>query len=310
MKAATHTEIYRPFRGELRERGLRAWPLVVAGVRTATKRKLPLLLLFGVPAIATVVFSFVVYAKYTAEAAMGSMPGGGFGEGLQAGMAAIVARRAAQQLAVANQILMFHSGMLWFALLVTAWFGSGLFSEDRRAGAHQLYFSRPLTRLDYFLGKFLVVAFFASLAQLVPGLVLCVVAAFSSPEWSFLTDQYDVVFETLAFASLWIAVTALASLAASSLASRRVFALVGLFALFVLSSGFATLLGEQVDPAFFAFSPVIDVYVVGRELFGVVGDAEIPVGASFGTSLSALVGLIVLFLAIIAWRLRRLEVVA
>jgi hypothetical protein len=36
-------------------------------VRTAVKRKIPLLLLFVPVAITTIVFSFVVYGKYAAE---------------------------------------------------------------------------------------------------------------------------------------------------------------------------------------------------------------------------------------------------
>ena len=84
--------------------------------------------------------------------------------------------------------------MKLFALLATAWYGSGLFCEDRRAGAHQLYFARPITRLDYFLGKFLVAAFFGACAILVPALVICLVASFSSPEWSFLKEEGDLVF--------------------------------------------------------------------------------------------------------------------
>src|SRR6188508_2919932 len=97
--------------------------------------------------------------------------------------------------------------MRLFALLAVAWYGAGVLAEDRRLGAHLLYFARPLTRLDYFLGKFLTVAFFGALASLVPGLFICLVAAWSSPKWSFIREESDVLWQTCAYASIWIVVT-------------------------------------------------------------------------------------------------------
>ena len=74
MKAATHTEIYRPFKGGLARGGWRWLPLARSTLRNALKRKLPLLL-FVPPAIATVIFSFVVYAKFVLESGGNPVPG-------------------------------------------------------------------------------------------------------------------------------------------------------------------------------------------------------------------------------------------
>src|SRR5437879_3710070 len=45
-----------------------------------------------------------------------------------------------------------------FAILFSVWAGSGLIADDLRTGALLMYLSRPLTRLDYVLGKLGVLA--------------------------------------------------------------------------------------------------------------------------------------------------------
>ena len=211
-------------------------------------------------------------------------------------------------LEVRNMIAQFYIATTMFSLLAAAWYGSGLLCEDRRVGAHQLYFSRPMTRLDYFLGKFLVCAFFVGCTVLVPGLVICGVAALSSPEWSFVKEQGDVIWRTVAAAAVWVVLTSSAVLAISSLASRKSFALIGCFALIMIPSAMAGLLGNLRDERFVALSPLISYHKVASSILGAtnvngppaqLGDAWIVIGV-----LSAL------SLAIIAYRLKRLEVVA
>jgi ABC-type transport system involved in multi-copper enzyme maturation permease subunit len=204
-------------------------------------------------------------------------------------------------------ILEFSKGMGTFALLAVAWFASGLFCEDRKAGAHQLYFARPITRLDYFLGKFLVAAYFALKAVLVPVLATCIAAAVFSPEWAFLKEEWDVFFRATAFSLLWTVVVCSLVLAASSLASRKSFALLGVFGFVMLSVPFAGILGQFVDRRLFALALLIDLDALGQAIFGRPTEIEGVTGASalgFVTLLSAFCW------AVIWLRLRRLEVVA
>jgi ABC-type transport system involved in multi-copper enzyme maturation permease subunit len=300
VKAATHTEVYRRFEGRLRTHPLRFWPVFAAGVRVAKRRRLTLLLLYAVPAMATVIFSFVVYGKYAAEAQM--MPGGFSG----GAMVDMFARRAMRQLEVRNQIVLFNTQMQFFALLAAAWFGTGLLADDRRAGAHQLYFARPLTRLDYFLGKFATAAFFTACAVTLPGLVICLVASFASPEWSFLKQEGDVVWRTLVYSLVWVVVTSSVALCASSLAPRKAFALAGFFGFFMVLQPFSMLLGELESPRYYALSPLNDLQQVGTSIFALeLTWPDLPLGLAWGV----LAGVTAVSLAIVAWRLRRLEVV-
>src|SRR5262249_23577707 len=138
--------------------------------------------------VATVIFSFVVYAKFSFE--QGVAPSAVTGGNAQAAPGVtMIGAMASQLIQVRDIIVNFVFWMSFFSALISAWSGSGLIAEDRRVGAHLLYFARPLTLFDYLLGKLLVVGAFALAGVLGPGLVICTVAAFASPEWSFVTEQ-------------------------------------------------------------------------------------------------------------------------
>lgn len=223
--AVTHTELYRRFDGELRRRPLRFVPIFLADLESATRRKLPLILFFAPPAITAIVYSFLVYARFTAEA---EVPGAGLDPAQMLALA-----MAKKMVAVNRQIAAAASVSRAFALLIVAWFGAGLIAEDRRVNAHLLYFSRPLTRLDYYLGHFCTVAFFGLCAVLVPGLVICVVATFSSPDFAFLREEWDVIAATVGYALLYTASLGAFVLAVSSLVRRKVLALALVFGLVI-----------------------------------------------------------------------------
>ena len=304
MKASTHTEIYRRFRGKLRPAALRAIPLFAAGWRAATKRKLALVL-FLPPLVATVIFSFVVYAKFSLES--GSTP-----EALGGGVRAPLLGAAASALIeVRDLIVQCDVGLNFFALLVMSWYGAGLIAEDRRSGAHLLYFARPLTRFDYVAGKLMIVASFGLLAALVPGLVICLVATLASPHWSFATEQPLVIVHTIVFGSLWSVVMSGAILAISSLAERKTYALVATFGFFLVTQAIAELLAHlQHDSRWRMLSPTLNlrriaVWMFGtRSLFGPRLDWDVA------GSWWSLLAFTLAWVLVLALRVRRMEIVA
>ncbi len=310
--AETHLEVYRRFEGTLRDYRVRAWPIWSTGLATALKQRRALLLLYLPPVVATVIFSFVVYLGFMAsEQIQREQPFGGSSGDIQERLARGAAMAAVsgglKMLEVSNQIIEFNKAMGFFALLAVAWFGSGLFCEDRKAGAHQLYFARPLTRLDYFLGKFGIAAFFGLCAMLVPALVICLVASLSSPEWSFLREKWDVIPRAIALSVLWTTVVTLLVLLASSLATRRSFALIGVFGYFMLSGVLGKGLGHLVDQRFSALSLGESLNTIGYQVLGRTDvNTSVPLPWAWGV----LAGFVAFALLVIAARLRRLEVVA
>ena len=303
--ATTNTELYHRFRGQLRVRFFRFAPLTLSGIRATSKKKIPLVLLFTPPLIGTVIFSFMVYARYAPEVIVGEM-------GANQEIAAAVAERVAEQVPdVKRQIVGFTRVLRVFAVLAIAWFGSGLFAEDRQCGAHQLYFARPITRLDYFFGKFFTAAFYGAGTVLVPGLVICLVAVLSSPNWSFLTGEWDVILKTALYSVFWIGIVTLVVLCASSLVKRRAFALIAVFAFFMFPSFLATaLVGITKDVRFFALSTLINSRRIGYWLFDIASSGPRSM-LSYDLSLAFLeTGTVaVLCLVIMAIQIRRMEVV-
>ena len=263
MKARTDTEIYRRFRGQLRPGASTSLALARSGIAAAVKKKLPLVILYAPPTIATVIFSFVVYARFSLQA--GVTPGALGGPSPATAIAASVASTLIQ---VRDQIVLFHLAMSGFTLLVIAWFGAGLVAEDRRTGAHLLYFSRPLTARGYLAAKFLTLLFFASIAVLVPSLVICIVATFASQEWSFLKQEGRVVPASIGFGLLWSVVWSSVMLAISSLFRRKTFALVASFAFFMFTGVVSVVLANlQEDDRYLMSSLQGNFQVVAAWMF-------------------------------------------
>jgi ABC-2 type transport system permease protein len=60
---------------------------------------------------------------------------------------------------------------LFFSMLVVLLIGPGLISQDLRFNALPLYFSRPLRRIDYFLGKLGVIGVFVGAVAVLPAVI-------------------------------------------------------------------------------------------------------------------------------------------
>ena len=304
MTARTNTEIYRPFRGTLGKTSFAFLALAGAGIAAATRKKLPMVILFAPPAIATVIFSFVVYARFSLEAgAPPSVLGGA------SPATAIAAGFVRTMIDVREQITLFHLAMSIFTLLVISWFGAGLIAEDRRLGAHLLYFTRPLSTTGYLAAKFLTLFFFAALVVITPGIVICTVAAFASPDWAFLKTEGQIVHQSILFGALWAAVWSSVMLAISSLFARKTFALVASFAAFMVTGVVSVVLANlQEDDRFLMVSLQGNFQRIAVWLFHMpqhIG-SQAPVGYAFAIVL----GTTALCWAVLYLRVRRMEAAA
>jgi ABC-type transport system involved in multi-copper enzyme maturation permease subunit len=302
VKARAELEVYRSFAGRLRDRRLRFWPITAANLRVMCKRKRALFVFYVPPAIGMIVGCFLVYVKFGGPQVLENSPGAEMGLPVAA-----ISAQLDQMIQIRAQIFGIMNFQVFFSMLASIWFGSGLLCEDKRAGAHLLYFTRPITRLDYFLGKFLTFATLAGVGIFVPGIVICIFAAFSSPEWSFLEQEWDLFFRVTAYALLWVVAIGSVTLCISSLASRRVFALIGTTAFFLFSQGVAQVLGQVIDRRFHAIGVLDDfMFMIGPSLF------EQPIMADFPSPGAAYVGIATisaLALFIVARRIRSWEVV-
>jgi ABC-type transport system involved in multi-copper enzyme maturation permease subunit len=304
QQASTHTEIYRPYIGQAGVRSWRSLPLARAQIARAFRRKLPLIL-FAPPLMATVIFSFVVYSKFALEAGINPTPGV---DNDARSPAALMGNMASNLIQVREQIVAFHLAMNLFVLLSVAWYGAGLIAEDRREKAHLLYFARPIRRSDYLLGKFLTVLPFGAVATLLPGVVICAVASFASPDWSFVKEEGDVIWKMLAFSLVSLLCFTSITLAISSLCQRKTHALAGTLGFFLLLDGIAALLWSlQRDRSWLVLSPFGSLRRIAAGLFDMPRTLGMRTDWSLSGSWAFILGLCALSLVVLWWRVRVME---
>ncbi|MEQ9406916.1 MAG: hypothetical protein RIK87_04285 [Fuerstiella sp.] len=108
-----------------------------------------------------------------------------------------------------------------------------LISQDVRSRAFLLYFSRPLTQLQYLAGKFATVAAFLLLTCTLPQLLLYLFAVLLSPDISVVAYTWDLPLRAIAASATMIIPTTMLALMLSSLTTETRFATFGWFTIWI-----------------------------------------------------------------------------
>ena len=200
----------------------------------------------------------------------------------------------------------FLSRQQFFVFIITIVLG-GLIADDRRANALQLYLSKPLTRVEYIVGKAAPLLILILGVTLIPALLLLLVQIVFSGSFSFLATNLFVL-PAITLASL---VRALLStftiLALSSLSkSRRFVAIMYAGLIFFTSSMHQVLRSITGSQAWAAISPGNMVDVFTDWVFRVRGPQPVPIYVA----VLVIVGLIAASLWVLERRVRPVEIVA
>lgn len=124
------------------------------------------------------------------------------------------------------------------AFVLTLTVGPLLVTPDMRNGALPLYFARPISRVEYILGKFAVLAGLLSVVTWVPGLLLFgLQAIFGGGAW--LGGHLRLAVALFLGAWTLILTYGLLAMAASALVKWRPAATAAIFGVFLFGSGFA-----------------------------------------------------------------------
>jgi ABC-type transport system involved in multi-copper enzyme maturation permease subunit len=113
-----------------------------------------------------------------------------------------------------------------------------LISQDIRSRAFLLYFSRPLGRFEYVLGKLVTVWAYLAMITIAPAIVLYVLGILLSPELSVVAATWDLPLRVLAATAVVSVPTASLALCISSLTQESRIAAFAWFAIWIL--GFVT----------------------------------------------------------------------
>ena len=227
-----------------------------------------------------------------------------FGEGgMAGGMAGMVLGLLQQSpMGLAWQLLFSAS---YASVIFPAVVASGLLASDRRTGALQIYFSRPVSRLEYLLGKIVACSSFVALTTVIPCLLLWLeTVAFgstSSYTWRTWIAPFAIVGAS-AFYALW---TVALVLAYSSLI--RWPALVAVLAIFtnLALEGVGKVLSMALhDKAWHVIQPSYAIGTLTAPLCGLSVPDWINPAAALGIGLVLPLAL----LAFVAARIRAVEV--
>ena len=117
----------------------------------------------------------------------------------------------------------FFKVQMAFIMVLVVVAGPNLISRDLRFNALPLYLSRPLGRLDYFLGKLGVIAALVAAVAVIPAVVAYLLGVVFSLDVSVLRDTWRLLPASLAYGLLIVVSAGTLMLALSSLSRRSLY---------------------------------------------------------------------------------------
>lgn len=143
-------------------------------------------------------------------------------------------------------------------VMLVALIAPPLIARDLRSRAYLLYFSRPITRLEYVIGKMAVVAAYLLMVTLVPGVALYILGVALSPEFAVFYDTWDLPLRVAAGSAIVIIPTVTFALALSALLGESRYATFCWFAPWVLGFvAFVSMTAMHESRAFHRRNPLL-----------------------------------------------------
>ncbi len=119
-------------------------------------------------------------------------------------------------------------------VLVVGIIAPALISQDVRSRAFLLYFSRPITRAEYVLGKSATVWFYLAMITTAPALSLYVLGVLLSPNYEVILATWDLPLRILAASAVLMLPTAALALCISSMTEESRYAGFAWFAIWIM----------------------------------------------------------------------------
>jgi ABC-type transport system involved in multi-copper enzyme maturation permease subunit len=167
------------------------------------------------------------------------------------------------------------NGFIIFMLMILGiFFGAELISGDIKFNSFPLYFSRPLDRKDYIMGKFAIIMFYFLMVTLVPNLILLLFKI-------ILTGKLEVALQTILALIIVPIITsflvASITLMVSSLSSNSRYVKIIIFVVFFFSDMLANILHEIFRNSYFhAISLTNNIRHMSSFIFGTKSRYHFP----------------------------------
>lgn len=252
---------YYGWDGELKSSIFMAWPIFIKGIQSAFKKKYAKAL-FGFAALPFIIFLTAVYISTKPELRMLTR----------------FVRLLKDDASFFNVFFTFDL-MLFNMILLCVFIGSDLISADLKFNALPLYFSRPIDRKDYILGKYSIIMFYLLLFTLIPGILLIIFKIIFTGSFSInLILLLAVIFFPFVISVFFSSLTLLIS----SFSSNRKFVWIAIFLIYIFSGVLAEMLNSIFKKSyFFLFSIEVNVKQTGSFLFQTRTSYQMPPWISF-----------------------------
>lgn len=202
--------------------------------------------------------------------------------------------------------LIFMNTQAVFSVLLAALTGPGLIAPDLANNALPLYFSRPLTRVDYVGARMAVLVALLSMVTWIPGLILFAMQS-SMAGWAWFAANWNLGVGIVCGFLLWIVLLSMVALASSAWVKWRIIAGALVLGFFFLLAGVAQMVNVILRVDFGTlFNPYRSMYIIWSAMLGV----EAPAGPNAWQCVSVLAGVVVLLALILERKLRPVEVIS
>ncbi len=210
---------YTHWDGKLKEGGLPWWPITRWGIRLTFRRKF-FKLLFFISLVPALVFLVGIYISERLE---------DFRFMVKESTDFIQVNPAYFKSYFTNEFLLF------MMVMILVFCGAGLIADDLKYNSLQLYFSRPLKKRDYFLGKVAIVAFFLFIITLIPGIVFFIMKLIFSGSLKFFASYPWLLLSIVGYSAFVTIFFAFYTLFLSSLSKNSRYVAIFIFGLYIFS---------------------------------------------------------------------------
>lgn len=131
---------------------------------------------------------------------------------------------------------------LFFIMLLVVLTGPNLVSSDLRFNALPLYFSRPLRRFDYFLGKLGVIASIVAAVAILPAVAAYLLGVCFSLDLSVIRDTWRLLPASILYGLIIVVSAGTLMLALSSLSRRSLYVGIAWVGIWIFSAAVAAVL--------------------------------------------------------------------
>jgi ABC-type transport system involved in multi-copper enzyme maturation permease subunit len=199
-----------------------------------------------------------------------------------------------------------NPGVLFLVIMVLVFGCAGLIADDLKHNSLQIYFSRPLQKRDYLLGKMGVVFFFVLVLTFLPGLLLFLFKLVFSGSFRFFLE-YPWLLPAIAGYSLLLTVFfAFYTLLLSALSKNSRYVMILIFTVYLFSHILYGILKSIFRTRYTAlFSILANLQQVGAFIFG----RKLPFAVPPGWSFLVLLAVCVLSALVLKRKIRGVEVI-